>query len=370
METDIEPIRFLRLYVDPAWQQGGAYSSLLYPFWGNPHTESAFFRKQLFDTYSFDTALYGITDDITQADMVLAPFVHQWCVQNDPHLLGLPVAVAQKAGLPLLIDGMGDVEFPINLPNTFVLRIGGYRFLPEKNRIQVSPGADDLLERCQGGQLSLRAKQMGKPIVGFAGWAELSPVQTMRTVTKELPVRLRGIFDARYRACTKGVLWRKKAIEILQRSPAIDLNLRVRKTFSGNTKTAEKDLPTLRQEMVDTILGSDYSLDVRGDANESGRFYEILSLGRIPVAIDTERNFPFSDVIDYDSFCLRIDFRDIANMPRRILEFHQSISPERFQEMQKNARRAFVGHFRVDAQMKHVLRQINELRIKEKSSPK
>jgi len=38
--------------------------------------------------------------------------------------------------------------------------------------------------------------------------------------------------------------------------------------------------------------------------------------------VDTERNFPFSDKIDYSSFALIIDFRDIKKLPERIAEFH------------------------------------------------
>ena len=111
----------------------------------------------------------------------------------------------------------------------------------------------------------------------------------------------------------------------------------------------------LQEQMVDTILQSDYALDVRGDANNSARLFEILSLGRIPVVLDTERNFPFSDKIDYSSFALVIDFRDIAHLSERIAEFHKNISPERFEQMQRNAREAYVRYFRVDALMRQIV---------------
>lgn len=117
----------------------------------------------------------------------------------------------------------------------------------------------------------------------------------------------------------------------------------------------------LREQMVDTILYSDYALDVRGDANSSARLFEILSLGRIPVIVDTERNFPFSDKVDYASFALIVDFRDINRLPERITEFHKNISPERYEQMQKNARDIFVTYFRIDVLMQHI---IEELRTK------
>ena len=114
-------------------------------------------------------------------------------------------------------------------------------------------------------------------------------------------------------------------------------------------------------EMVETILESDYALDVRGDANNSARLFEILSLGRIPVIIDTERNLSFSNKVDYASFALTIDFRDIGKLSQRIAEFHENISPFHFEEMQKNARQAFIHYFRIDAIMRHV---VEEIRLK------
>jgi len=339
----------VRLYVNPAWRREGVHTPLLNPWWGNPFNEMSILSRQMFDAYSFDTAYYAVTDNLREADMVLAPYRHNWLLQFDNALLAECTDAARSVHLPLLIDGSGDIEHPITTENTYVLRIGGYRFLPERGRIQVPPLSDDLLERYKEGRLDIRKKEEKKPIVGFAGWAKLSAIQFLRTIIKELPIRFRGIFDVRYRACIKGVLWRQKAIEILQRSPQIMFNLRARSSFSASQKTAGGDMQKLREEMVDTIVQSDYALDVRGDANDSTRLFEILSLGRIPVIVDTERNFPFSDQIDYSSFALIVDFRDVKKLPEKIAEFHKNISPERFEQMQRNARETYIHYFRIDA---------------------
>ena len=349
----------LMLYVNPAWNRSGLHTPLLFPFWGNPTEEASLFTKELFDSFSFDTSLYQVTDDIKEADMVLPPYKQQWFLRHDMHLWEECIKTAQTAKLPLLIDGTGDVEPPVNVENAYVLRIGGYRFMPEKNNIQVPPAIDDLLERCCEGQLIIRKKTPDKPIVSFAGWATLTPMQTLRAVIKELPVRLRGIFDIRCRTMIKGVFWRAKAIRILGRSDKVKLNLKARASFSGSTKTAQGDLRTLRKEFVENILASDYCLDVRGDPNTSSRMYEICSLGRIPVVLDTERNFPFSEVLNYHDFCLIVDFRDLKRMPDIIDDFHKKISPEKFETMQRKARETFVNYFRIDALIRHIIREIN-----------
>ena len=346
------------LYVNPSWHRRGLHTPLLNPWWGNLLGESSLFTKQIFDTYSFDTDSYAITDDIQKADMVLVPYPYVWCVRHDSALFDECVQTARREGLPLLVDGTGDIEYPIDAENVFILRYGGYRFMSERGRIQIPLFADDLLERCRGGRLDVRKKREGKPVVGFAGWANLTLIQFLRTIIKELPVRLRGIFDVRYRACTKGVLWRQKAITLLKRSPLVAFHSRTRSSFSGSSKTAKGNMRELQEQMVDTILHSDYALDVRGDANNSARLFEILSLGRIPVIVDTERNFPFSDKIDYSSFALIVDFRDIKKLPKRIAEFHRNISPERFEQMQKNARDVYINYFRIDALTRRIVEEL------------
>lgn len=348
----------LRLYVDPAWKREGMHAPFMYPFWGNPNEESSLFAKEMFDTFSFDTSLYTIVDDISSADMVFAPYRHNWLLHKDPALLAECIERSRQAALPLLIDGMGDVEHPVDHDNAYVLRIGGYRFLQEKNRIQVPPAADDLLVRCCEGKLEVRKKNNGTPSVGFAGWAALPVHQAFRTVLKELTTRMRGLVDIRYKACTKGVFWRRRALQILGDSKRITLNLRARTSFSGTSKTAVGNMAALREDFVTTVLASDYALDVRGDANEATRLYEILSLGRIPVILDTERNFPFNEMINYRSFALVVDFRDITKLPDIIADFHARISPSEYEAMQQKARDVFVNYFRIDAQMKHVVREL------------
>lgn len=346
----------LALYVHPAWNRGGLYTPLLFPFWGNPTEASSLFAKELFDAHPFDASLYRITDTLQEAQMVLVPYRHVWLLHNDPALLDECARVAQEAKLPLLVDGAGDIELPLGIKNAYVLRVGGYRFQSETGRITIPFAADDLLERCAGGRLQVRQKAAGKPVVGFAGWARLSFGQRLRTVVKELPWRLRGIWDSRYRAMSKGVLWRSQAIGLLSASPLVELNLKARSSFSGSAKTAEGDMRQLRQDFVDTVLNCDYALDVRGDANNSTRLFEILSLGRIPVIIDTERNFPFTDAVDYSAFSIMINFRDIEKLPEIVAQFHAQITPEKFEAMQQAAREAFVHYFRTDAQMREIIR--------------
>ena len=339
---------------------GLSHIPLLFPFWGNCfNKEHMPFHYALFERHSFDTTQYAITDNVNEADMVLMPYGHNLALRSAPDLIDLCVAESTRQKKVLIIDGVGDIEYPISLPNTLVLRYGGYRFSRKQNEIIIPLYADDLLEEYCDGRMQIRQKGK-KAKIGFSGWAELTTKQEIRTVIKELPIRVRSIFNSRYGACKKGIFFRREAIVAISNSSVVDANFLIRHSYSGHSMTASDTVEKLRKEFVDNLLESDYALDVRGDANNSTRLFEILSLGRIPVIIDTERNFPFSDKVDYSSFALIVDFRDIKKLPEKIAEFHKNISHERFAEMQKNARDAYVNYFRVDALTRHVVEELQK----------
>lgn len=346
-----KPITF---FVDSAWRKSdAAHIPLLFPFWGVALSDKTPFHKALFERYSFDTALYRISDNAAEADMVLMPYSHNTALAKFPELIGECAARAKELGKLVLIDGVGDIERPVDIPHAVILRYGGYRFKKDGREIHIPPYADDLLERYAGGELRVREKAQ-IPVVGFAGWARLAPLQRIKTLIKELPVRVLALVQPAYGACLKGVTLRRRALELLKASTEVHTTIIERESYSGHTETADTVPEELRQEFVSTILGSDYCLDVRGDANASTRLFEILSLGRIPVIVDTERNLPFEDKLDYAAFSVRVGFLELDTLPRRVARFHAGISPDRFKEMQRAARDAYTNYFRVDALMKHL----------------
>lgn len=348
-------------YVDSAWRvEPMGHTPLLFPFWGNGFDATRLpFHHQLFEHHGFDTELYGITEKIEEADVVLMPYPHNLCVSRLADLFLKVQEFATASGLPLLIDGIGDVEHPVHYKKAIILRYGGYRFSHDPREFHIPPYADDLFELYGKEPFTPRPKH-DKAVIGFAGWSELTRRQKIRRIIKELPYRLRALVDSKYGAVKKGVFFRIQAREILERSTEVVPNFLSRKSYSGHIKTAETNQETLRQDFVENLLSSDYGLDIRGDANASTRLYEMLSLGCIPVFVDTERNFPFSDAVDYKSFSVMVDFRDMQDLPRIVADFHREVREEQFAQMQLNARTAYVNHFRVDAMTKHIISGIEQ----------
>ncbi len=350
----------ITFYVPSRKLLGVSHIPLLYPFWGNPLTERTPFNKELFSKYSFDTKLYRVTDRITGADFVLIPYRHNVLIPKYREAYRSYLGEARAAGKPILLDGTADIEIPVPEEDVYVLRVGGYRSKNTGREIIIPPYADDLLESYCGGKLSLREKA-DVPTIGFAGWGSVHGLARAKAVVRDIPVRIGALFSPGLGARRKGVLIRERALSVLQGTKGLKTNFLPRPSYSAHADTASGDMARLRREFVENILVSDYVLDVRGDANASTRLFETLSLGRVPIIIDTDRNFPFREDLKYSDFSLSVDFRDLEHLGERVTDFHRGISADRFTDMQARAREAYRNYFRVDALTGHLMRALGDV---------
>lgn len=337
----------LKLYVNKnLLTKNISFIPLLFPFWGYLFKGSAPYAAKVYE-YGLNPKYFELVSSIENAEYVLIPYDY-WLVQKKhPELLVQMIKEANDSGKPLLIDASRDVAGKIEVPNSRILRINQYRSDVPKNEITVPVPCEDLLESHCNGQIILRDKK-DLPVVGFVGWGRLSLKQRMRTLIKELPFLILSVFKRRYVVYRKGVFWREKAIRIFSRSLKVKNNFVIRASYSGNIQTLKGDPVKNREEFIRNIIESDYTLVVRGDANASTRFYEVLSLGRIPVVIDTECMFPLEDKINYQEFCVFINYTDIKKAPEILADFHRKLSPVDFIAMQEKARNVFKKYLRYD----------------------
>jgi len=348
----------LKLYVNKAlvvpWM---SLTAILYPFWGmGAHKENILYLNAALK-HGYDKKYFELVDTPQEAEYVLMPHEYWRLKRWQPGIFKQVVEEAQKYNKPLLIDASGDEHGVVEVPNARVLRITPYRFDMPAYEIKVPVPCEDLLEQYCGGTLTLR-KKGAVPSVGFVGWGKLSPKQRIRSLVKEMPLRLRMLVDRRQTAKIKGVFWREKANAIFRASQRIKSDFIIRSSYSGNTATIEGQQEKNRREFVENILNTDYTLVVRGDANEATRFYEVLSLGRIPVLIDTAVVLPLEHLINYREFCVIIDWRDLKRAPDILADFHAALTNEQFNEMQRKARDAFERYLRYDAFSKHLAAQL------------
>jgi len=351
----------VKLYVPERYREPRLYShiELLFPFWGITVKESTPYVRAAFLQYQYSKNDFMLVEHIDDAEYVVIPYPYFRLKETNPKMLAAIIQDAQWTGKPLLIDGAGDIEHPINVEHSVVLRVSQYSYSKRSNELTVPFPAEDLLETYAEGIPQLREKSE-KPSVSFTGWASLSAQMRLKLWIKEFPLTLAALFDEKRGAEHKGVFFREKVLTVLAKNPHIESHFKVRASYSGHLETIEGSVKDNRKEFVKNILNSDYALCVKGDANASVRFYEALSLGRIPLFLDTSCVLPLEDKINYNEFCVFVDWRDTNRIDDILMDFHKKISPEQFKDMQRKARDTYRNYFRSDAFSTHLAADLRE----------
>jgi len=322
------------------------YVPLAYLLLGNFDDPNTPWTSAAWKSHGYSGKFFQFVDHISEAHYVLLPYDYYAATMVWRDTYDCVVAEARAAGKPLLANNTGDIPGPI-LHNGIVLRAGGYAFLPRPDVVVVPYPVEDLAEVYCNGAVVLRAKA-DIPVVSFVGWAEISFWQRMRIYFLEIPIRLKALVWKRYRTLEKGVFWRQRALRSLSRTSGIKTAVIGRRSFGARLDVAQ-DMYVWRKEFVDSLKECDYALCIKGDENSSFRFYEALSMGRIPVLLDTECVLPLAEYIDYRSFCLIVPYQDVDRLGEYITQFHSAVSEDEFVAMQRRAREAFVRYLRMDS---------------------
>lgn len=341
------PIRF---FVSPHYREKKLHThiELLFPFWGIAAKESMPYVRKAVMQYQYSKNDFTLVDDISQADYVLMPYGYGRLLEVNPAKVRRIIEDAMRAKKKLLIDGSGDLELPINIPHAVILRVSRYRYNVRPNEITVPFPAEDLLESYYDGQLQVRGKSE-VPSVSFTGWGKLSLKMRLKTHLKELPITAAALVEKKRRAEHKGLFFRERALAALQSTSGVDARISVLPSYSGHVKTMLGSVEDNRRAFVENLMDADYALCVRGDANASVRFYEALSLGKIPLFLDTACVLPLEDRIDYRAFSVFVDHAETARIGLKLREFHERCTPEYFEEMQRLARDTYRSYLRTDA---------------------
>lgn len=354
----MEPVR---LYVGDDYREEKLFThvELLFPFWGVTAKESMPYVRAASLKHQYSAEDFTLVQKIEDADYVLMPYQYDRFKAVNPEKVARIEREAEAAGKPLLIDGSGDNEFPIPVKDAVILRVSQYAYSKKDNEITIPFAAEDLLELHCNGEMNLR-KKPEIASVGFTGWAAIPLKTRLKIYAKEAYFILSAHLKWKRGAEVKGILFRERALEALSRSSKITTNFTVRQSYSGHAKTIQGSFEDNRIQFVRALLESDYALCIKGDANASVRFYEALSLGRIPLFLDTDCVLPLEDSIDYREFCVFIDWKDIDSIDTLLAAFNAQCTAEQFERMQKKARDAFATYLRIDSFSPHLARQLRD----------
>jgi len=321
------------------------YIEILYQNFVNQDRSSLFDNRQ---TGLFTTKLVEITEKPEEADYFLLCHNYNY-IKNDHEYLKSFLNLANNYSKKTIIFSPGDSDNEIKFDNIIIFRNSQYKYKRKNNEIIMPSYSKDL---------SIVSKIIYRekgdiPIVGFCGWIKY------RTTREWVSYFLYNIRYIKTPIHKKGLYFRRKAIRILKNSKDIVLNIITRSSYSGNLKTISLDPVLALDEYIKNIKESDFTLSVKGDGNFSARFYEVLSLGRIPVLIDTDCVLPMEDKIDYSKFILRVDYKNIGNLSEIIRNFYDNLTPAEFTQMQKSARETYENNLKIDFFLKYCFEKDN-----------
>ncbi len=129
----------------------------------------------------------------------------------------------------------------------------------------------------------------------------------------------------------EGYLLRRKAILSVQRKAA-----HFKTDFYLNQ--VDQGTPQSVLNYWKSLETNDYFICTRGHGNYSFRLYEIMQHGRIPVFIQTDSLLPAMDVIPWKNITIWIEEKEVNSTAEKILNFHHSIKPGNFIELQQEIR--------------------------------
>ena len=328
---------------------GIPYVPLLHPNLGKMAISTHLYENDAFA--KFDDPFVSVINDPSTADAILLPhdILH---LKNYQSYIHQHLDLAQKLNKKLLIFQYGDVDRSISYPNTVVFLTSQYKYKKQDNEIIMPAYVADLMT----GQQVIRKKN-NKPTIGFCGWAEY------KNIRQHVAFGLSAfkIYLLRYITNDKlklnylpGVVLRNNVIKKLKNSKLIHTNFVLRKHYSGHQSTIELNPEKARNEFVANISGSDLALAIKGDGNFSLRFFEILSLGRIPLFLDTDCCLPMEDIIPYNKFIVKFTLDDIINLDKIVSTYYQNLTNLEFENMQKLARRYYEKYLRINYFFKYV----------------
>lgn len=274
---------------------------LLLPFLGGSAGGSTAWDRRFDGWHDTASDHHELVDDIADAELVVLPtdwyWVRgpSWASRPDRDLAHRLAGLhdrARQLGVPTVVHFTGDRSCDrVGLEGAIVLREGAFRSRMGSDDRVLPAFAEDLVAEHLGGVPEIR-RRGERAVVGFCGLAGRR--RGAATIARRLAFHV--VVAARERRFDPsprlGEEIRSTALELLGDDPSVDTNFVVRDSSVFFREADSADLVDVRKEYVDNMASCDYVLCVRGSGNYSYRLYEALSMGRIPIVVDTTWRSP------------------------------------------------------------------------------
>lgn len=319
-------------------------------------------------TYGARARLFEVVEDPEAAHIHLLTMKWQYYV--DQNLVGLAlraVEAARRARRPFVVFSLGDFEanFPVAGSDIHLFQASAYRSRHRTTNHGMPAFIDDPLAHRGGAEL-IRDKGI-RPLVGFCGQAGATwgrhAARLLRNQARQLRWRV-GL--ERWEPPPLEHTWfRQHVLDAFSASDAIECRFVLRTRYRAGVHSDDRNDPAerARREFLENVLGTDYTICMRGGGNFSIRFYEALAMGRIPAFVDTDCVLPFHDQIDWRDHVVWIDESRISEAGDIVARFHGRMSDEEFREKQRRLRRLWQDRLTPEGFYSHFHEHFPELQI-------
>lgn len=291
---------------------------------------------------------YTIVNDIKDCDIAVVPIdIARYDRTKSQEKLSAFIKKANKYDKKVWIYSGGDFGRTIrNTNNVYTFRLGGFESKLDEKTFIFPSFISDPFRYLNTGFVPLKKKD--KPQVGFVGHANNSFVKRSKEIIIFLKYNMKrwlGKIQTDYQSFFPSSLKRFKLLKKLENSDLISTDFIYRNSYRAGVQN-EEDLRRTTTEFFENIVRNPYTFCMRGAGNFSVRFYETLAMGRIPLIVDTDFRFPLAGQIEWEKHCLICKEDSIVDT---LIDFHQKISSDDFELMQRNNRDLWVKHLEREA---------------------
>jgi hypothetical protein len=182
-----------------------------------------------------------------------------------------------------------------------------------------------------------------EPTVSFVGFMPVISLGRIRNAFHQNPF---------HPVTGNGAVVRRLTHKSLLKSDFSYINI-LRKSY-GALDDGQIDLGRNRSEYVNSINESDFVVCPRGDANQSARFYESISAGRIPVVPDTSVIFPHAMGRIAPNHLISPPLRGVR-VNALISKYYETIASQTdYNLLQGELRKSFLENFHFETFVKNI----------------
>lgn len=327
-------MRKLRLFTHKEFlPKDRGYLELLYPYWGMLEQPDIWKPLGIYGAYlRSGSVFFDISDNPTGCDYALLPNDWKRYVKaGEEELAAKFIALAESYHLQTIVFFHSDSDERLPFDNVIVFRTSLRKSKQRQNEFAMPGWSGDLLSYFNEGRLIPRIREE-VPVLGFCGAAGSGHSRWQKKV-KNL---LFSTFDRkRYRFDAAG--YRFSILSRLRQSSKIKPNFIIRSGYLGDFRNQggnAEHIDVVRREYFQNSIESDYILCMRGVGNFSYRFYESLSLGRVPVFVNSESVLPFESLLDYKELVVWIEPEEIDIIDEKILAHFRGMNDNQFRDLQ------------------------------------